>query len=234
VFAATRHDGGVSERAVIFDMDGVLIDSEPFWQEAELETFCSLGVPLTRTMCLETMGFRLDEVVDHWYRRYPWQHVGAADVASAVVALVARLIDERGEPLPGAAEAVATCRQNGFRTALASSSPMPLIQAVLDLFDMEGSFDVVRTASDEQHGKPHPGIYLSSAQQLGVPSAACVAIEDSVNGIIAAKAARMACVAIPAPELRGDRRLGIADAVVESLHAIDARVLEQLVPRADR
>jgi sugar-phosphatase len=223
----------VPERAVIFDMDGVLIDSEPFWQEAELEIFRSLGVPLTRAMCIETMGLRLDEVVDHWYRRYPWQLVDAAEVESAVIARIAQFIEERGELLPGAAAAIATCRQNGFRTALASSSPMALIEAVLDQFDQHGSFDVVRTADDEQYGKPHPGIYLSSAQQLGVPPTACVAIEDSVNGIVAAKAARMACVAIPAPELRGDRRLGIADAIFGSLHAVDARCVERLVPRTD-
>jgi mannitol-1-/sugar-/sorbitol-6-/2-deoxyglucose-6-phosphatase len=211
----------VNERAVIFDMDGVLIDSEPFWQEAEIEVFGSLGVPLTREMCLETMGLRLDEVVDHWYRRYPWQDVAATEVGAAVVAGVARRIEDRGEPLPGVAEAIATCRRSGFRLALASSSPMALIEAVLHRFGLEHSFDVVRTASDEQHGKPHPAIYLSTAEQLGVAPAACVAIEDSINGIIAAKAARMACVAVPAPSLRDDGRLAIADARVESLHAID-------------
>jgi sugar-phosphatase len=215
---------------VIFDMDGVLIDSEPLWREAELEVFGSLGVPLTETMCLETMGLRLDEVVGHWYRRHPWPDLDVPAVASAVVARIADLIEAGGAPLPGVAEAVGACRASGFRTALASSSPMALIEAVVHRFGLEGSFDVVRTADDERHGKPHPAIYLSTADRLGVPPAACVAVEDSVNGIVAAKAARMACIAVPAPELRGDRRLGIADVVVDSLHAVTADCLEGLVP----
>jgi mannitol-1-/sugar-/sorbitol-6-/2-deoxyglucose-6-phosphatase len=218
------------QRAVIFDMDGVLIDSEPLWRAAEIEVFGALGVPLTETMCLETMGLRLDEVVDHWYRRHPWPDLDVAAVASAVVARIAALIEAGGEPLPGVADALDACRASGFRTALASSSPMALIEAVVRRFGLEGSFEVVRTADDERHGKPHPAIYLSTAEGLGVPPPACVAIEDSVNGIVAAKAARMACVAVPAPEHRGDRRLGIADVVVESLHAVTADCLERLVP----
>jgi mannitol-1-/sugar-/sorbitol-6-/2-deoxyglucose-6-phosphatase len=217
-------------RAVIFDMDGVLIDSEPLWRAAEIEVFGALGVPLTETMCLETMGLRLDEVVDHWYRRHPWPDLEVGAVSSAVIARIAALIQAGGEPLPGVAAAVDACRASGFRTALASSSPLALIQAVVQRFGLEGSFEVVRTADDERHGKPHPAIYLSTAERLGVPPAACVAIEDSVNGIVAAKAARMACIAVPAPELRGDRRLGIADVVVESLHAVTAECLERLVP----
>jgi sugar-phosphatase len=128
------------------------------------------------------------------------------------------------------AESVAACREAGFRIALASSSPMTLIDAVLHRFELGRSFEVVRTADDERHGKPHPAIYLSTAHQLGVAPDACVAVEDSVNGVLAAKAARMACVAVPAPELRGDRRLGIADVVLDSLHALDARCLDRLVP----
>jgi sugar-phosphatase len=217
-------------RAVIFDMDGVLIDSEPLWREAEIEVFGSLGVTLTETMCLETMGLRLDEVVGHWHRRHPWPDLDVPAVASAVVARIAALIEDGGEPLPGLAEALGACRGGGFRTALASSSPLTLIDAVVRRFGLERSFEVVRTADDERHGKPHPAIYLSTADRLGVPPTACVAIEDSVNGIVAAKAARMACIAVPAPELRGDRRLGIADAVVDSLHGVTADCLQRLAP----
>ena len=219
-----------THRAVVFDMDGVLVDSEPLWREAEIEVFGSLGVPLTETMCLETMGLRLDEVVGHWYRRHPWPDLDAPAVAAAVVERIAALVDARGEPLPGVAEAVDACRASGFRTALASSSPMRLIEAVVGRFRLGGSFEVLATADDERHGKPHPAIYLSTADQLGVAPTACVAIEDSVNGIVAAKAARMACIAVPARELRGDRRLGIADVVVDSLAAVTAECLERLVP----
>lgn len=179
----------------MFDRDGVLIDSEPLWLGPEVEVFGALGVPLTEAMCLETTGLRLDEVVDHRYRRHPWPDLDAAAVATAVVARIAALIE-----------------------------------AVVQRFGLEGSFEVVRTADHEPHGKPHPAIDLSTAEQLGVAPTACEAIEDQVDGIVAAKAARMACVAVPAPELRGDRRRGVADVVLDSLHALSADGLERLVP----
>src|SRR5688572_28031357 len=112
-------------------MDGVLIDSEPLWREAEIVVLGSHGVPLTETMCLETMGLRLDEVVDHWYCRYPWPRSDDAAVATRVVERITELIACSDQPLPRDAEAVAASRVHGFRTALASSSPMALIEALL-------------------------------------------------------------------------------------------------------
>jgi len=86
---------------------------------------------------------------------------------------------------------------------------------VLAALDLGEAFEVVHSAEDEPYGKPHPGIYLTAAERLGVDPVACVAIEDSVAGVVAAKAARMAAVAVP--EDRGDPRFGIADAVLDSL-----------------
>jgi len=72
-------------KGVIFDMDGLLIDSEPLWQEAEIETFTRVGVPLTREMTRETMGLRVDEVVEHWFSRYPWEEPSKKEIESKVV-----------------------------------------------------------------------------------------------------------------------------------------------------
>jgi mannitol-1-/sugar-/sorbitol-6-/2-deoxyglucose-6-phosphatase len=204
--------------AVVFDVDGVLIDSEPLWQDAEIEVFGALGVPLTRTMCAETMGLRIDEAVAYWHERFPWSGRPVDDVAGAIVARVVELVGERGEALPGVHAAVAACRERGLATAVASSSPMVLLEAVLRRLDL--AFPVVRSAEVEPFGKPHPGIYLAAAAELGVTPTDCVAVEDSINGIVAAKAARMACVAVPDPSLRGDSRLGIADAVLHDLSGL--------------
>jgi sugar-phosphatase len=208
---------GPAITAVIFDMDGVLVDSEPLWQEAEIEVFAGVGVELTAERCQETMGLRIDEAVDHWWVRHPWPGPSPIEVAEAIVARVTELIAERAEPLPGVHEAIAAARRVG-PIALASSSPRRLIDAVLARFDLD--FDVVHSAEDEAFGKPHPAIYLTTADRLGVAPTRCLAVEDSVNGVVAAKAARMACVAIPEPSLRGDRRFGVADAVLDSLAAL--------------
>ena len=208
---------GPGVAAVIFDMDGVLVDSEPLWQVAEIEVFAAVGVALTIERCQETIGLRIDEAVDHWWIRHPWSGPLPAEVADGIVARVTELIAERAEPLPGVRDAIAAARRVG-PIALASSSPRRLIDAVLARFDLH--FDVVHSAEDEAFGKPHPAIYLTTADRLGVAPTRCLAVEDSVNGVVAAKAARMACVAIPELAQRDDPRFGVADAVLDSLGAL--------------
>lgn len=205
--------------AAVFDMDGVLVDSEPLWQDAEIEVFAGVGVTLTRELCRQTMGLRIDEAVDHWHRRFGWESPAPADVAASVVRRVSELIAERGAPLAGVDVALRRCRAAGLRLALASSSPRPLIDAVLGALGLGDAFEVVHSADDEPYGKPHPGTYLTTAGLLGVAPTACLAIEDSVNGVIAAKAARMTCVAVPVD--LDDPRFGIADAVLPSLADLD-------------
>ena len=205
--------------AVIFDMDGVLVDSEPFWHQAELKVFRALGVPLEASMCLQTTGLRPDEVVRYWHERFPWP----GDVKEAerrVVDEVMRLVQAQGRARPGGAQALAWVGALNVPLGIASSSPYRLIEAVCAKLGVHDVFSVIHSAEEEPLGKPHPGVYLNAAAKLKVSPTACVAIEDSINGIVAAKAARMTCLAIPEPELLGDRRLGIADLVLPSLERI--------------
>lgn len=208
-------------RALIFDMDGVLIDSEPFWHDAEIAGLARAGLRLTREDCLRTTGLRVDAVVAHWFARAPWTSPSPEEIGRAIVARVVELVEREGMLKPGVEAALAFAGRAGLRTALASSSPSTIIAAVLDRFDLWGRFEVVHSAEDEPFGKPHPGVYLHAAAKLGVPPEACAAVEDSPNGVLAAKAARMACLAIPEPALAGHRFFAIADAVIDSLARID-------------
>jgi HAD superfamily hydrolase (TIGR01509 family) len=216
-------------RALIFDMDGVLIDSEPFWHEAEMAAFALAGLRLTRDDCLRTTGLRVDAVVDHWFSRAPWTAPSPREVEAAIVRRVIELVGERGALKPGVHQALAFAERAGLRTALASSSPSAIIAAVLEKFALRPRFEVVHSAEGEPHGKPHPGVYLHTAEKLGVRPEECAAVEDSPNGVLAAKAARMTCVAIPEPALRGHRFFAIADAVIESLDGL-AEALEPPTP----
>lgn len=213
---------------VIFDMDGVLIDSEPFWQESEIDAFGRLGLALTREMCLQTMGLRVDEVVEYWRRRQTFGAAPAGALEEAIVGGVVERILAKGEAKEGAAHALGFFRAKGLRVALASSSAYRLIGAVTERLGLADEFEVVYSAEEEEYGKPHPGVYLSTARRLGVAPAECVAVEDSFNGVLAAKAARMRCVAVPEPVQRRDPRFSIADALLGTLADLDEEVWQRL------
>jgi sugar-phosphatase len=185
-------------RAVIFDMDGLLIDSEPLWVRAEIEVFGSAGVPLTEDDCARTKGLRVDDVVAYWHTRRGFGGASKAEVEERLVARVIELIRAEGQALPGIDSALTAARlASGGRIALASSSPMPIIEAALQRLGLAAAFDAVSSAQVEPFGKPHPAIFLRTAERLGASPLECVVIEDSMTGVIAAKAARMGCIAVP-------------------------------------
>lgn len=215
-------------KAVIFDMDGVLIDSEPFWQESEIDAFGRVGLELTREMCLETMGLRVDEVVSYWRRRRAFDDCPAGELEDAIIGGVAERILSKGEAKEGVTDALEFFRGRGVGVALASSSAYRLIRAVTERFGLADKFDCIYSAEEEEYGKPHPAVYLTTARRLGVDASACLAVEDSFNGVLAAKAARMKCVAIPEPAQRRDPRFAIADAVLGSLAEVNLELWRRL------
>lgn len=204
-------------KAVIFDMDGVLIDSEPFWQEAQKDVFKKVGVDVTDAMCQQTMGLRMDEVVAHWFKRFKWNGLSCKEVEDQVVRGVIDRVHARGKLLPGVHEVIGFFMSKNLRVALASSSAMRLINAVMVKFELRSRFEVIHSAEYESHGKPHPAIYLSVAKLLDVPPGACLAVEDSFNGLIAAKTAGMRTICIPAKHMWDQTRFDIADVKLKSL-----------------
>jgi mannitol-1-/sugar-/sorbitol-6-/2-deoxyglucose-6-phosphatase len=215
-------------QAVIFDMDGLLIDSEPLWRQAEVEALNAVGAPLTFEQTLETFGRRTDEVVEHWFARYPWSGTPKKAVEAGIEARVLALIRERAEPMPGAREAVELLAGAGLPLAIASSSASELIEAVVAKLGFARLFQVLQSAEHEPYGKPHPAVYIEAARRLAVAPESCLALEDSPNGVIAAKAARMTCLAVPDPALAGDRRFCIADGVLPSLNELTLDVVRSL------
>lgn len=211
--------------AVIFDMDGVLIDSEPLWRDAEVAVLTTVGVPIDDEAAKATTGLRFDEVVGQWYARHPWPGPTQAEIGGRIVAGLVRLVHERGTAMPGALAAVDTLAAAGYPLAIASSSPSEVIAAIVGRLGIGDRFAVLQSAEHEPYGKPHPAVYIEAARRLGVAPTRCLAIEDSPNGVIAAKAARMRCVAVPDPHLRADRRFLAADAALPSLTDLSVEVL---------
>jgi len=203
--------------AVIFDMDGVLIDSEPLWRRAEREVFGNVGLALTKEMCMGTMGLRLDEVVAYWYERFPWTGKSPGQVEEEVLSEMYRLIADEGEPLAGVQETLDVVRGSGLALAIASSSPSGLIEAVVDKLEIRDYFSVMCSADEDALGKPDPAVYLRTAERLSVDPRACLVFEDSLLGVRAAKAAGMTVVAVPAADQYDDPRFHEADFKVPSL-----------------
>ena len=198
-------------------MDGLLIDSEPLWQEAEISVFRSVGVPLTRELCRETVGVRLDQVVRHWYDKFPWHGESMKVVEARVLEEVSRLVVDRGQPMPGVRETIEMLVAANYTLAVASSSPMQLIRTALEAFGLIESFSVLHSAEVEDEGKPHPAVYFSTMSLLGVDPNNCIAFEDSVPGVLAAKGAGAWVIAVPDPADISNPAFADADVVLSSL-----------------
>lgn len=213
--------------AAIFDMDGLLIDSEPLWQDAEIAVFGELGVPLTRSMCRETMGVRIDHVVRHWHERFPWEGPSFDEVENRIVALVGELMRERGAPMPGVNAVIGELSNAGYRLAVASSSPMRLIRLALEQLQIIDRFDVLHSAESESQGKPHPAVYSSTMARLAVEPRRCIAFEDSVAGVRSAKSAGASVIAVPDASERSNPGFAAADMVLDSLAEFSLDLVER-------
>lgn len=213
--------------AAIFDMDGLLIDSEPLWDRAELDTLQSIGVDTTRRNELpDTLGLRIDLVVDLWFSRQPWNGPSKEEVTALVIERAIALVDEQRPLLPGVVEAVKRCKALGLKVGLASASPLHMLEKVLEMFDLRQYFDAIASAEHLPYSKPHPQVYLDAAAKLGVDPLSCVTLEDSVNGMIATKAARMRSIVVPAEENRADPRWCLADTKLSSLVDLNEKHLK--------
>ncbi len=217
---------GRTFKACVFDMDGVLIDTEPVWRQVEFDVFARVGVTLTDEQLRNTWGMRIEEVVDHWYQERPWNGIRPHAVQREIVREMVEYVRQQGVPMVGALEAIETARSIGLRIAIASSSSRELIDAVVDRLGIAALVDAICTADDEERGKPDPGVYLSAAQALDVIPSRCVAIEDSPVGVSAAVAAGMRCIGVRSHgDLSGD--ISHAHVVLElagGAHSGDAAV----------
>lgn len=216
----------VSIAASLFDMDGLLIDSEVLWHKAEVDIFGTLGVPLYESSSRSTKGVFVNEVVDYWYARYPWSGPSANEVVEMLLERVGSLVESEGRLLPGAIRAIDLTSERG-PVALASSTPLALIDRCLEHFNLTTRFASIHSAEFEPYGKPHPGVFLTAASSLGIEPSRCLVFEDSAAGVIAARAASMRLVVVPTPEDRADVEFLLADLVLDTLEELSPDWLDE-------
>ncbi len=214
--------------AVAFDMDGVLIDSEPLWQESLIESFGKVGLALTVEDCRRTMGYRVDEAVEHWQQARGWDGTPIDEVIGSIVDGVVARIANCGVAMPGALDAVARCAARGLRLGIATSSWPVVARSVLERLELTDAFAVVCSAADEARGKPAPDVYLTTCRRLDAPPGAVLAIEDSPHGVEAALAAGMPVVAVPDRGVTDSSAFAGATLVLTSLTLLDDEVLDRV------
>ena len=200
---------------VVFDLDGLLIDSEQVWDDVRETLASERGGRYDETAQRDMMGMSSPE-----WSRYMHERIGLAESPDEINRIVVERMLERyhaGPPwIPGALEAVRRMA-GSFTLGLASSSNRELIDAVLEAGAITTLFRATVSSEEVARGKPAPDVYLEAARRLGADAADCVAVEDSHSGIRSAKAAGMACIAIPNAHYSPGDAVGEADAVLDSI-----------------
>tara|TARA_R110002072_G_scaffold16570_1_gene64469 strand:- start:484 stop:1137 length:654 start_codon:yes stop_codon:yes gene_type:complete len=207
--------------AVIFDMDGLLIDSEPFWRQAEWTVFSSVGVELSESLCAKTVSMTTREVTEFWYGLFPWQHKTLETVENEVIDCVDELIRTDGRPMPGVRELLQDLHERQYRIGLSTNSPFRLIASVMDRLEIGQYFHSISSSEHVENGKPDPAVYLSTLQKMQVDANSCIAFEDSVSGVLAAKAAGIKAVVVPPAYDFDDSKYEVADIKLRSLLDFD-------------
>ncbi|MFL5732403.1 MAG: HAD family hydrolase [Chloroflexia bacterium] len=202
-------------QAVIFDMDGLMIDSEPVQLRATNSALDPLGVRIAETEWAGMVGRRAIDMLADLKSKYGFD-ADIHDVQRAKNAFYRDLIAREVPPMPGLYEAIEVCKQAGLRLALASSSIREDISLVLASLHLQQTFEVIVSGDQVTHGKPHPDIFRAAARRLGVPPENCLVLEDTAHGIQAAKAAGMFACAVPNRFTAG-QDFRQADAVLASL-----------------
>lgn len=213
----------------IFDMDGLLINSEPLWYEAAQECLMKFGMTIGEEQYVETTGLRTKEFLQHWFGVFEIDQAHIPSAEKEITDLVIAKVMDGGAMMEGVAETMELVKQSSLKVGLASSSPLALIKAVLDRINMQEYFSAICSAEFLPFGKPNPQVFINCAIELDSHPAACICFEDSFNGMIAAKAARMKCIVVPHPDQYHQERWNIADLRLNSLRALTAKNFNALL-----
>ena len=201
----------------IFDMDGLLIDSEPLWYEAALESLGKFNIHINHEEYYSSTGLRTKEFLQYWLGKFKVDLSHIPSTETDITERVIQKVFEKGSMMPGVASAIALSKAFQLKIGLASSSPLSLINAVLEKTGLQDAFTVTCSAEHLPFGKPHPQVFLDCASALHSMPTECICFEDSFNGLIAAKAARMKCIVVPHPEQAHADKWNIAELKLASL-----------------
>jgi mannitol-1-/sugar-/sorbitol-6-/2-deoxyglucose-6-phosphatase len=215
--------------AVIFDFDGIIVDSEPLWTKGEQKVFKTVGLDLSDEMCELTKGFDIRDTVNFWYSRIPWNGKNLKQIEQEILETVTELIVSDGAPINGMMETLLLFQDKGISTAVASGSPLGLINPVLEKFGIKDAFKAISSCDREAFPKPHPAIYISTAKILKTDPLDCLVFEDTFTGLLAAKSARMKVIALLEDKDKfNNSKFDFADVKIRSFREFDEQLFQQL------
>ena len=212
-------------QGVLWDMDGVLVDTGEFHYQAWSRTLALFDIPFSRKLFLETFGMNNKGILERLLGYQP-DHRFFTIIIDKKETLFRQVIHGHVKPLPGVVEMLHFLKSKGIRQAIASSAPQENIDALVDELILRDSFEAI-VSGDELAGKPAPDVFLAASQALGVPPQNCLVIEDAVTGVEAAKRAGILCLAVT--NTNPAEKLYQADYVVESLLQVDSVLCEALL-----
>lgn len=214
-------------RAVLWDMDGTLVDSADFHWQAWRDTMAREGHPITREQFLASFGQRNDSILRNWLGTKATPEA-IQRIGDAKEALYRQHVREQGiQPLPGVSEWLQRLHQQGWRQAIASAAPCKNVETILEALHSADCFEAIVSAEDVHRGKPDPEVFLVAAQKLAVPPKQCIVVEDALHGVEAAQAAGMKCIGVSR-----DGKALPADLVVKSLDQLGTNAFDTLLGRA--
>ena len=193
------------QKAVLWDLDGTLVDSSDHHWVAWRDTFRAEGIEITYAQFVDSFGQKNDRIIRSWLGQQTTDDV-IARIGDAKEEEYRRLALEKGvTALPGAIEWVERLRRDGWRQAIASSAPRRNVEVILEALRLQPYIDAITSAEDVTAGKPDPQVFLAAASRLNTPAARCIVVEDVAAGIEAARRAGMRCIGVSRGEpLNGD------------------------------
>ena len=210
-------------RAVLWDMDGTLVDSREYHWRAWQTAMAAEGRTVTKTDFLASFGQRNDTILSVWLGRAAEPDL-IRRIGDAKESEYRRLVADEGiELLPGAGEWMRALRREGWRQAIASAAPRLNVEAIEHALDLTGLLDGLVSAEDVRAGKPDPDVFLVAAARVGVPPERCIVVEDAAAGVEAGRRAGMRCIGV------GGEALRAADIVVASLDRLSPDAFERLL-----
>lgn len=214
-------------KALIFDMDGVIIDSEPIHFEVDIQTMREFGVNISIDELNKYVGTTNEYMLNDLKNKYKIKKSFEEMLEYKMELTIRKIKEAKISAILGIPELLISLKSKNIKTAIGSSSPKELINTVIEKFKLEKYFECIVSGDDVKEGKPKPDIYLEVSKIIGVAPEECIVIEDSRNGVLAAKNAGMKCIGFKNIN-SGNQDLSKADVIVDSIKSINIENIKEL------